>query len=50
MVIKRISLPGNVLLDVDKANLPRQSVVEVSKVTSLDKTHERLSRLSRNCR
>jgi len=36
--VKRASLPGNVLLDVGEANLPRQSVVEVSKVSSVDKT------------
>jgi mRNA interferase MazF len=29
--------PGNVLLDPGEANLPRQSVVEVSKVTSIPK-------------
>ncbi len=36
--LKRASLPGNVLLDPDEANLPRQSVVEVSKVSSVEKT------------
>ncbi len=36
--IKRASLPGNVLLESGEANLPRQSVVEVSKVSSVDKT------------
>lgn len=36
--MKRAALPGNVLLDVDEANLPRQSVVEVSKVSTVDKT------------
>ncbi len=36
--IKRISnTPGNILLDVGEANLPRQSVVEVSKVSTVDK-------------
>ncbi|MCE7946572.1 MAG: type II toxin-antitoxin system PemK/MazF family toxin [Chloroflexi bacterium CFX4] len=29
---KKVSLHGNVLLEVGEANLPRQSVVEVSKV------------------
>lgn len=29
--------PGNVLLEAGEANLPKQSVVEVSKVTTLDK-------------
>ncbi|MBC7811159.1 MAG: type II toxin-antitoxin system PemK/MazF family toxin [Burkholderiales bacterium] len=36
--LKRASYPGNVLLDVGEANLPKQSVVEVSKVSSVDKT------------
>jgi mRNA interferase MazF len=35
---KRASLPGNVLLEPGEANLPRPSVVEVSKLTSVDKT------------
>lgn len=34
----RAALPGNVLLDAGEANLPRQSVVEVSKVSAVDKT------------
>lgn len=36
--IKRVSTPGNVLFDIGEANLPRQSVVEVSKVSTIDKT------------
>jgi len=36
--IKRANTPGNVLLDVGEANLPEQSVVEVSKVSTVDKT------------
>jgi len=36
--IKRVSIPGNVLLDAGEANLPRQSVVEVSKVSTVHKT------------
>jgi mRNA interferase MazF len=35
--IKRANLPGNVLLDVGEANLAKQSVVEASKVSSVDK-------------
>jgi mRNA interferase MazF len=35
--IKRINLPGNVLLDAGEANLPRPSVVEVSKLSSVNK-------------
>ncbi len=34
---KRASLPGNVQLDAGEANLPKQSVVEVSKVSSIKK-------------
>ena len=37
--IKRISMPGNVLLEVGEANLPKQSVVEISKIATVDKTH-----------
>jgi mRNA interferase MazF len=33
---KRGSLPGNVLLEAGEANLPRQSVVEVSKLSRID--------------
>lgn len=36
--IKRASLPGNVLLEPGEANLSRQSVVEASKVSTVDKT------------
>lgn len=36
--IKRVSTPGNVLLDAGEANLPKQSVVEVAKVSTLEKT------------
>jgi mRNA interferase MazF len=35
--IKRANMPGNVLLDVGEANLLKQSVVEVSKVSAVDK-------------
>lgn len=35
--IKRISMPGNVLLEAGEANLPRQSVVEVAKVYTVEK-------------
>ena len=34
--IKRVSMPGNVLIEAGEANLPRRSVVEVAKVVSLD--------------
>ncbi len=35
--LKRITMPGNVLLEAGEANLPAQSVVEVSKITTIDK-------------
>lgn len=35
--LQRVSLPGNVLLEAGEGNLPRQSVVEVGKVSTLDK-------------
>lgn len=35
--LKRVSMPGNVLLEIGEGNLPRQSVVEVSKVFTLEK-------------
>jgi mRNA interferase MazF len=35
---KRASLPGNVLLEAGEANLPRQSVVVVSQISSVNKT------------
>lgn len=35
--LKRVSMPGNVLLDVGEGNLPKQSVVEVSKVLVVEK-------------
>lgn len=35
--LKRAKSPGNVLLDPDEGNLPRQSVVEVSKVFTVKK-------------
>ena len=36
--LKRAKEPGNVLLDEGEANLPRQSVVVVSKAFPIDKT------------
>ena len=35
--LKQANAPGNVLLDVSEGNLPKQSVVVVSKVSSVDK-------------
>ncbi len=36
--LKRGSYPGNVLLEANEANLPKPSVVEVSKVSTVEKT------------
>lgn len=36
--LKRAKSPGNVLLETGEANLPRQSVVVVSQVSTVDKT------------
>lgn len=36
--MKQANAPGNVLLDVGEANLPKQSAVVVSKVSTVDKT------------
>lgn len=36
--LKRAGAPGNVLLDKKESNLPRQSVVNVSQVFTVDKT------------
>ncbi|MCB9451488.1 MAG: type II toxin-antitoxin system PemK/MazF family toxin [Anaerolineaceae bacterium] len=35
---RKISIPGNVLLEPGEANLLRQSIVEVSKVSTITKT------------
>src|SRR6266498_2463193 len=35
--LKRAKSPGNVLLETGEANLPRQSVVVVSQVSTVDK-------------
>lgn len=37
--LKRASSPGNVLLDLGEAHLPKQSVVNVSQILTIDKTH-----------
>lgn len=36
--LKRVSSPGNVLLEPDEARLPKQSVVEVAKVSLVGKS------------
>lgn len=47
--LKRAKVPGNVLLEKGEANLPKQSVVNVSQVFTVDKGDlvERISTLSR---
>lgn len=35
--LKRAKEPGNVLLEIGEANLPRQSVVVVSRMSTMDK-------------
>lgn len=35
--LKRANLPGNVLLEAGEANLPKQSIVVVSQVSSVEK-------------
>lgn len=35
--LRRLNMPGNILLDDGEAHLPKQSIVEVSKVSSVDK-------------
>ena len=46
--LHRANEPGNVLLEVGEGNLPRQSVVVVSQISSVDKTRlgERIGSLS----
>jgi mRNA interferase MazF len=46
--LHRANEPGNVLLEAGEANLPRQSVVVVSQISSVDKARlgERLGTLS----
>lgn len=35
--ISRANLPGNLLLDIGEAHLPKQSAIEVSKISSIEK-------------
>ncbi|SES87739.1 type II toxin-antitoxin system PemK/MazF family toxin [Stigmatella erecta] len=46
--LHRATEPGNVLLEVGEGNLPKQSVVVVSQISSVDKTRlgERIGSLS----
>lgn len=47
--LKRAKAPGNVLLETGEANLPRQSVVNVSQIYTVDKRDlvEKIGSLSR---
>ena len=36
--LRRASAPGNILLDPGEANLPKQSVVNISQIFTVDKT------------
>lgn len=46
--LQRATEPGNVLLDAGEANLPKQSVIIVSQIASIEKRHlgERIGSLS----
>jgi len=46
--LKRAAAPGNVLLDAGEANLPKQSVVNVSQIFTVDKgsLQEKIGRVS----
>src|ERR1044071_3122465 len=47
--LKRANAPGNILLDAGEANLPKQSVVVVSQIVTVDKNElgEYIGTLSR---
>ncbi len=47
--LKRAQAPGNVLLEVGEANLPKQSVVNISQIFTVDKRDldEKIGTLSR---
>ena len=36
--MKKVNLPGNILLEAGEANLPKQSIVDVSRVSTVEKT------------
>jgi mRNA interferase MazF len=46
--LSRANEPGNVLLEIEEGNLPKQSVVVVSQISSVNKTHlgQRIGALS----
>jgi len=47
--LKRATAPGNVLLEPEEANLPKQSVVNVSQIFTVDKSqlYEKIGTLSK---
>ena len=47
--LKRANAPGNVLLEIDEANLPKQSVVNVSQIftVSKDQLQQKIGTLSK---
>ena len=47
--LKRAAAPGNVLLDEGEGNLPKQSVVNVSQIFTVDKREleEKIGKVSR---
>ncbi|MEO1093275.1 MAG: type II toxin-antitoxin system PemK/MazF family toxin [Cyanobacteria bacterium J06638_28] len=48
--LKRASAPGNVLLELREANLPKQSVVNISQIFTVDRSQlgEKIGTLSAN--
>jgi len=47
--MKKAKLPGNILLELDEGNLPKQSIVVVSQVSTVEKSQigEYIGRLSK---
>ncbi len=37
--LRRAKVPGNILLDTGEANLPRQSVINISQIFTVDKSY-----------
>lgn len=37
--LRRAKAPGNILLDIGEANLPRQSIINVSQIFTVDKSY-----------
>ncbi len=49
--LRRAKAPGNILLDEDEAELPKQSVVVVSQILTIDKSEliDKIGTLSKQC-